>query len=156
MPRSGLTRHFSPRKVRNKGIAQQFRSQAKFLVAGRKLDINHSAGEVAEWSIAPHSKCGVRATVPGVRIPPSPPRISNFYIMTFSLAERVSKPSVRLKEFRPRLSLRRARSNFLDSRVGPARGAFGCTSSDDSCFSHCSGPCHKHYPTATMPVCAWR
>jgi Bacterial transcriptional regulator len=31
-------------------------------------------GEVAEWSIAPHSKCGVRASVPGVRIPPSPPR----------------------------------------------------------------------------------
>ena len=26
-------------------------------------------GEVAEWSIAPHSKCGVRASVPGVRIP---------------------------------------------------------------------------------------
>ncbi len=32
-------------------------------------------GEVAEWSIAPHSKCGVPATVPGVRIPPSPPFI---------------------------------------------------------------------------------
>lgn len=32
-----------------------------------------ASGEVAEWSIAPHSKCGVRATVPGVRIPPSPP-----------------------------------------------------------------------------------
>ena len=31
-------------------------------------------GEVAEWSNAPHSKCGVRATVPWVRIPPSPPR----------------------------------------------------------------------------------
>src|SRR6476660_6690516 len=31
-------------------------------------------GEVAEWSKAPHSKCGVRATVPWVRIPPSPPR----------------------------------------------------------------------------------
>src|ERR1700689_3345960 len=30
-------------------------------------------GEVAEWSIAPHSKCGVRASAPGVRIPPSPP-----------------------------------------------------------------------------------
>src|SRR5947209_8991782 len=30
-------------------------------------------GEVAEWSKAPHSKCGVRATVPWVRIPPSPP-----------------------------------------------------------------------------------
>jgi hypothetical protein len=33
-------------------------------------------GEVAEWSIAPHSKCGVRASVPGVRIPPSPPTVS--------------------------------------------------------------------------------
>ena len=31
------------------------------------------SGEVAEWSIAPHSKCGIRATVSGVRIPPSPP-----------------------------------------------------------------------------------
>ena len=31
-------------------------------------------GEVPEWSIGPHSKCGVRATVPGVRIPPSPQR----------------------------------------------------------------------------------
>ena len=29
-------------------------------------------GEVPEWSIGPHSKCGVRATVPGVRIPLSP------------------------------------------------------------------------------------
>ena len=28
-----------------------------------------------EWSIGPHSKCGVRATVPGVRIPPSPLKI---------------------------------------------------------------------------------
>ncbi len=32
------------------------------------------AGEVAEWSNAPHSKCGIRATVSGVRIPPSPPK----------------------------------------------------------------------------------
>ncbi len=30
-------------------------------------------GEVAEWLKAPHSKCGIRATVSGVRIPPSPP-----------------------------------------------------------------------------------
>src|SRR5690606_3583610 len=30
-------------------------------------------GEVAEWLNAPHSKCGIRATVSGVRIPPSPP-----------------------------------------------------------------------------------
>ena len=33
-------------------------------------------GEVPEWSIGPHSKCGVRATVPGVRIPPSPPPLA--------------------------------------------------------------------------------
>src|SRR5579864_2465045 len=32
-----------------------------------------SCGEVAEWLNAPHSKCGIRATVSGVRIPPSPP-----------------------------------------------------------------------------------
>ena len=31
-------------------------------------------GKVPEWSIGPHSKCGVRATVPGVRIPPFPPQ----------------------------------------------------------------------------------
>ena len=28
---------------------------------------------MAEWLNAPHSKCGIRATVSGVRIPPSPP-----------------------------------------------------------------------------------
>ena len=33
-------------------------------------------GEMPEWSIGPHSKCGVRATVPGVRIPLSPQRIN--------------------------------------------------------------------------------
>jgi hypothetical protein len=32
-------------------------------------------GEVAEWSNAPHSKCGLPATVTWVRIPPSPPVI---------------------------------------------------------------------------------
>src|SRR5579871_3301502 len=32
-----------------------------------------ASGEVAEWLNAPHSKCGIRATVSGVRIPPSPP-----------------------------------------------------------------------------------
>ena len=31
-------------------------------------------GEMPEWSIGPHSKCGVRATVPGVRIPLFPPQ----------------------------------------------------------------------------------
>jgi hypothetical protein len=34
-------------------------------------------GEVAEWLNAPHSKCGIGASLSGVRIPPSPPR--NFH-----------------------------------------------------------------------------
>src|ERR1700729_3045991 len=34
-------------------------------------------GEVAEWSNAPHSKCGIGASLSGVRIPPSPPMISD-------------------------------------------------------------------------------
>ncbi len=39
-----------------------------------KADISHGpVGEVAEWLKAPHSKCGIRVTVSGVRIPPSPP-----------------------------------------------------------------------------------
>ncbi len=29
-------------------------------------------GKLPEWSIGPHSKCGVRVTVPGVRIPHFP------------------------------------------------------------------------------------
>jgi hypothetical protein len=38
-------------------------------------------GEVAEWLKAPHSKCGIRATVSGVQIPPSPPfRLHNCLI----------------------------------------------------------------------------
>src|ERR1700733_5460905 len=35
-------------------------------------------GEVAEWLNAPHSKCGIGASLSGVRIPPSPPRHSTF------------------------------------------------------------------------------
>src|SRR6187549_1078017 len=34
-------------------------------------------GEVAEWSNAPHSKCGIGASLSGVRIPPSPPVINS-------------------------------------------------------------------------------
>ena len=49
-------------------------------------------GEVAEWSIAPHSKCGVRVTVPGVRIPPSPPFYSvKFLFLLENLFEGVSQ-----------------------------------------------------------------
>lgn len=39
----------------------------------RKVFRAEYTGEMPEWSIGPHSKCGVRATVPGVRIPLSPP-----------------------------------------------------------------------------------
>jgi hypothetical protein len=41
--------------------------------ATRKCVVFRHIGEVAEWLKAPHSKCGIRATVSGVRIPPSPP-----------------------------------------------------------------------------------
>jgi hypothetical protein len=45
----------------------------------------YAPGEVAEWSIAPHSKCGIRATVSGVQIPPSPPLLlkSLYYFEPF-------------------------------------------------------------------------
>ena len=35
-------------------------------------------GEVAEWSNAPHSKCGIGASLSGVRIPPSPPVFKSY------------------------------------------------------------------------------
>ena len=38
----------------------------------RGFRLRETSGEMPEWSIGPHSKCGVRATVPGVRIPLSP------------------------------------------------------------------------------------
>ena len=43
-------------------------------ITGRR--VGDGPGEMPEWSIGPHSKCGVRATVPGVRIPLSPQRIN--------------------------------------------------------------------------------
>lgn len=42
-----------------------------------QVSADQLSGEVAEWSKAPHSKCGIRATVSWVRIPPSPPITSN-------------------------------------------------------------------------------
>ena len=39
-------------------------------------------GEVAEWLKAPHSKCGIGATLSGVRIPPSPPLYLNKKLIT--------------------------------------------------------------------------
>ena len=42
-------------------------------------------GEVAEWLMVPLSKSGVRATVPRVRIPPSPPVKNESFWARFSL-----------------------------------------------------------------------
>src|SRR5512146_2523594 len=50
--------------------------------AGRPTTPAGQAGKVAEWLKAPHSKCGVRATVPGVRIPPFPPRTPDTCLRT--------------------------------------------------------------------------
>ena len=49
-----------------KYISKMYNITKKFLY------LHLGIGEVPEWSIGPHSKCGERATVPGVRIPPSP------------------------------------------------------------------------------------
>ena len=38
-------------------------------------------GEVAEWLNAPHSKCGIGASLSGVRIPPSPPVAANLAML---------------------------------------------------------------------------
>src|SRR5690606_6454999 len=44
-------------------------------------------GEVAEWLKVPHSKCGVLARVPWVRIPPSPPFKKAPFSGAFLIAE---------------------------------------------------------------------
>ena len=51
---------------------------------GMRPALNRSLalGEVAEWLKAPHSKCGIRATVSGVRIPPSPPFFNELSLAT--------------------------------------------------------------------------
>jgi hypothetical protein len=55
------------------------------------------AGEVAEWLKAPVLKTGVRETVPGVRIPPSPPSLKfsitylPFYISLYIFAAKGQK-----------------------------------------------------------------
>ena len=58
-----------PRKCRNCWSP----SREKALYTRPRTDYHGLSGEVVEWLMAPHSKCGVRATVPWVRIPPSPP-----------------------------------------------------------------------------------
>src|SRR3974390_2058785 len=61
-------------RTRNPDVGTELGSPC--LVAGPWLHsglATRAAGEVAEWLNAPHSKCGIRVTVSGVRIPPSPP-----------------------------------------------------------------------------------
>ena len=53
-----------------------------------KKTIYQLLGEVAEWLKAPHSKCGIRATVSGVRIPPSPPNYFNSLCGNFASGPR--------------------------------------------------------------------
>src|SRR4051794_2804520 len=66
-------------------------------------------GEVAEWLNAPHSKCGIRASVSGVRIPPSPPQCVE---ITDDLGRPTRKPPAKHRfggTFRARLNGRGAR-----------------------------------------------
>jgi hypothetical protein len=49
------------------------------------------SGEVAEWSKAPHSKCGVPERVPWVQIPPSPLCICIFFLEVATLAQLVEQ-----------------------------------------------------------------
>jgi hypothetical protein len=52
-----------------------------------------SDGEVPEWSIGAVSKTVVRASVPWVRIPPSPP--AKYLMLRINLKASLSCPSVR-------------------------------------------------------------
>ena len=62
-------------------------------------------GEVAEWSNAPHSKCGIGASLSGVRIPPSPPLKSSKALTRFNYwgerSVRSPNQSPSLLRFRP-------------------------------------------------------
>ena len=85
-------------------VAHRFNSRR--WLAHRSCD----RGEVAEWLKAPHSKCGIRATVSGVRIPPSPPAPQQYPIRSASLFSRhcwqPASPSHRRHRDRRRLAWR--------------------------------------------------
>ena len=64
-------------------------------------------GEMPEWSNGPHSKCGERATVPGVRIPLSPPyKGCKFLIYILFSFSHLSPKKQRHPRQRSRVSLR--------------------------------------------------
>ena len=114
---------------------------------GRTLRPVMAPGEVAEWSNAPHSKCGIGASLSGVRIPPSPPISSspNLQFWAFKLAvSRVDAPTEAiLMSVRSPVGFR-GRWAFRSSPEGPCRAdpaatttprtrlrGFGCDLPDD-------------------------
>ena len=58
-----------------KSVAPGLPGEALFAIypPPQRMRASCLCGEVAERLKAPHSKCGIRVTVSGVRIPPSPP-----------------------------------------------------------------------------------
>jgi hypothetical protein len=80
-------------------------------------------GEVAEWLNAPHSKCGIRATVSGVRIPPSPPVRQNESRVFAQLATAIAPgPGIAPGGHLPRMIIPRT-SSLLTSATRGAEDA---------------------------------
>lgn len=69
--RTGLTRNQLPPHFGGRGFAPA--SAGRPAYAGRIFKLQ---GGMTEWSNVPHSKCGVPETVPGVRIPLPPPKMT--------------------------------------------------------------------------------
>ena len=92
-------------------------------------------GEVAEWSNAPHSKCGIGASLSGVRIPPSPPLNSTKRLVFIDKAARYS---VRSPDWSPNNALslptrfKRARQLVLSLKL--SEFVIGQGSSQYACF----------------------
>src|SRR5690606_29323927 len=61
------------RAVKWRFLALVLRGRYRYLGAAEPWLLRPAFGEVAERLNAPHSKCGIGATLSGVRIPPSPP-----------------------------------------------------------------------------------
>ena len=59
----------------------------------------NEVGEVAEWLMAPVLKTGIRETVSGVRIPPSPPVLLNSCIYIVSILQSIPLLSGSGKEY---------------------------------------------------------
>ena len=102
-------------------------------ITGRR--VGDGPGEMPEWSIGPHSKCGVRATVPGVRIPLSPQRINRsegwfFFLIRGKVQEWLNWPAWKaskpLKGFRGSNPLLSARGVKHASPAKPKSADYFC------------------------------